>query len=143
VKANIYSDHSRAHMEALRESLARDFPEFDFVFPSPTSSTLDISPTGISKMSGLAVLMEHLGIGLDEVCVFGDPENDLPIIEGVPNSVAISNASPEVVAAARWHIGPVAEDSVASALLDIAAAANTGSMPAFMREEDALRSSAR
>ncbi|WP_130812683.1 HAD family hydrolase [Olsenella sp. Marseille-P4559] len=69
-------------MEALRESLARDFPEFDFVFPSPTSSTLDIPPTGISKMSGLAVLMEHLGIGLDEVCVFGDSENDLPIIEG-------------------------------------------------------------
>ncbi len=135
VKTNIHSDHSRAHMEALRADLLPAFPEFDFVFPSPASSTLDILPKGVSKMSGLTVLMDRLGIGLDEVCVFGDSENDLAIIEGVPNSVAVSNATPEVAAAARWHIGPVTEDAVATALLDIAQAAKTGAMPAFMREE--------
>jgi HAD superfamily hydrolase (TIGR01484 family) len=135
VKNNIHSDHSRAHMEDLRQDLVRDFPEFDFVFPSATSSTLDILPAGVSKMSGLTILMDQLGIGLNEVCVFGDSENDLAIIEGVPNSVAVSNAAPEVVAAARWHIGAVNEDAVADALLDIAAAAKTGAMPAFMCEE--------
>ena len=135
VKNNIHSDHSRAHMEALRRDLAHDFPEFDFVFPSATSSTLDILPVGISKMSGLTVLMDQLGIGINEVCVFGDSENDLAIIEGVPNSVAVSNAAPEVAAAARWHIGAVTEDAVAKALLDIADAARTADMPAFMREE--------
>ena len=140
VKTNIHSDHSRAHMEALREELVRDFPEFDFVFPSPTSSTLDILPAGVSKMTGLAVLMDQLGIGLDEVCVFGDSENDLAIIESVPNSVAVSNATPQVAAAARWHIGPVTEDAVAKALLDIANAAKTGSLPAFMDEESKRRS---
>ncbi len=133
VKTNIHSDHSRAHMEALRADLVRDFPELDFVFPTPSSSTLDILPAGVSKMSGLEVLMEHLGICLDEVCVFGDSENDLAIIEGVPNSVAVSNSAPEVAAAARWHIGSVNDDAVAGALLDIASAAKTGEMPAFMR----------
>ena len=135
VKNNIHSDHSRAHMEALRQDLVRDFPEFDFVFPSASASTLDILPAGVSKMSGLTILMDQLGIGLNEVCVFGDSENDLAIIEGVPNSVAVSNAAPEVAAAARWHIGAVTEDAVADALLDIAAAAKTGAMPAFMCEE--------
>ena len=135
VKNNIHSDHSRAHMEDLRHDLVRDFPEFDFVFPSAASSTLDILPAGVSKMSGLTILMDQLGIGLNEVCVFGDSENDRAIIEGVPNSVAVSNAAPEVVAAARWHIGAVTEDAVADALLDIAAAAKPGAMPAFMCEE--------
>ena len=64
----------------------------------------------------------------------GDSENDLAIIEGVPNSVAVSNAAPKVAAAARWHIGAAIEDAVAGALLDIAAAAKTGAMPALMRE---------
>ena len=141
VKTNIHSDHSRAHMEALRKELVPLFPEFDFVFPGPASSTLDILPAGVSKMSGLALLMDRLDICIDEVCVFGDSENDLAIIEGVPNSVAVANATPEVAAAARWHIGPVTEDAVAGALLDIAVAAKTGAMPAFMREESEGRRS--
>ena len=69
----------------------------------------------------------------EKVAVFGDSENDLSMIEAVPNAVAVSNASDQIKAASRWHIGASADDAVADALFDIADAAKTGAMPAFMR----------
>ncbi len=73
----------------------------------------------------------------DEVAVFGDSDNDLPMIDAVPNSVAVANANEVVTAAARWHIGAAADDAVAGALYQIAACAATGEMPSFMRQVDA------
>lgn len=73
----------------------------------------------------------------DEVAVFGDSDNDLPMIDAVPNSVAVANANEAVTAAARWHIGAAADDAVAGALHQIAACAATGEMPPFMRQEGA------
>lgn len=133
VKTNIHADRPRAHMEELRRELEERFSDLAFVFPSATSSTIDITPAGVSKRTGVECLMEALGVSADEVCVFGDSENDLSALEAVPNSVAVANAMPKVAKAARWHIGPASEDAVASALLDIAEAAKSGAMPAFMR----------
>jgi len=78
------------------------------------------------------VLMDEMGIAVEEVCVFGDSENDLPLLAACPNSVTVANALPAAAAVARHHIGACADDAVADALLDIAAAAATGGMPAFM-----------
>jgi hydroxymethylpyrimidine pyrophosphatase-like HAD family hydrolase len=82
----------------------------------------------------MEVLVKELGISLDEVCVFGDAENDLDVLQYVPNSVAMANATEAAAAAARWHIGPSADDAVAHALLDIVEASKTGGMPAFMHD---------
>jgi hydroxymethylpyrimidine pyrophosphatase-like HAD family hydrolase len=57
------------------------------------------------------------------------------MLEAVPNSVAVANASEQISAGTRWHIGASADDAVADALFDIAGAAAEGSMPSFMREE--------
>ena len=62
----------------------------------------------------------------DEVAVFGDSDNDLPMIDAVPNSVAVANANEAVTAAARWHIGAAVDDAVAGVLHQIAACAATG-----------------
>ena len=105
----------------------------DFVFPSLTAPLVDISPHGWSKGSAVQVLVEVLGITIDEVATFGDSENDLSMIEGIPNSVAVANAGDQIKQAARWHIGASADDAVADALFDIAAAAKTGAMPSFMQ----------
>jgi hydroxymethylpyrimidine pyrophosphatase-like HAD family hydrolase len=55
------------------------------------------------------------------------------MIEAVPNAVAVANASEQIKRAARWEIGPSADDSVADAVFEIAACAKTGQMPSFMR----------
>ena len=70
------------------------------------------------------------------MAVFGDSDNDLPMIGAVPNSVAVANANEAVTAAARWHIGAAADDAVAGALHQIAVCAATGEMPPFMRQMD-------
>lgn len=134
VKANIWCGGSREHITAVRDRLRAEFPSMDFVFPSPTAPIIDISPAGWSKGSAVRYLAQALGLALDEVAVFGDSENDLSMIEAVPNSVAVRNASPEVARAARWHIGLSADDAVADALFQIAEATARGAMPAFMSE---------
>lgn len=132
VKSNIRCGGSPERRLELRDALKGEFPAFDFVFPSNWAPLIDITPKGWTKGSGVRVLADALGIGLDEVATFGDSENDLGMIAGFPNSVAVANASDEVREAARWHIGPSSEDSVADALVDIAVAAGEGGMPRFM-----------
>ena len=132
-KANIHVTGSRERQTETRDLMRELFPTMDFVFPSTTAPLVDISPHGWSKGSAVEVLADTLGITLDEIAVFGDSENDLSMIEAVPNGVAVSNASDQVKAAARWEIGASADDAVADALFDIAAAAETGDMPSFMR----------
>lgn len=133
IKANIWCEGSREHITLVRDMLREHFPSMDFVFPSPTAPLIDVSPAGWSKGSAVKLLAKELGLDLCEVAVFGDSENDLSMIEAVPNSVAVSNACPEVAAAARWHIGASANDAVADALFQIAEAAKCGDMPPFMK----------
>ena len=133
-KANIHVVGDRAYQTETRDLMREEFPCMDFVFPSTTAPLIDVSPHGWNKGSAVRVLADELGITLDEVATFGDSENDLSMIEAVPNAVAVENASDQIKEAARWHIGPSADDAVADALFDIAAAAATGQMPTFMRE---------
>ena len=132
-KANIWSTKSRTDLEALRLQLCDISPELDFVFPSNTGSFVDITPKGWNKGNAVGELARALGIRIDEVAVFGDSYNDLPMIEAAPNAVAMGNANDAVKAAARWGIGDSKDDAVADALFEIAACAKTGEMPSFMR----------
>lgn len=131
-KANIHVTGSRDEQVETRDWLRAEFPAMDFVFPSNFAPLVDISPHGWSKGSAVQVLCDVLGLTLDEVATFGDSENDLSMIEGIPNAVAVSNASEQIKRAARWEIGASASDSVADALFEIAAVAQTGQMPSFM-----------
>jgi hydroxymethylpyrimidine pyrophosphatase-like HAD family hydrolase len=113
VKSNIVCGCDRAEMERLRSELEREFPELDYVFPGATAPYIDLLPKGYSKGSAVRILADRLDIAIDEVAIFGDSENDLSMLEGFPNSVAVANASDVVKKAAAYHIGPVTEDSVA------------------------------
>ncbi len=117
----------------LCELLNTEVPELDFVMPSPTGTVIDITPKGYGKGDAVRIMAEALGVGLDEVAVFGDADNDVSMLRAVPNSVAVANASPTATAVARWHIGDALDDSVAQAMAQIAAATARGEMPAFMR----------
>lgn len=125
--------HGSERTESLRNLLSNEVPELDFVLPSPDAKVIDILPKGCGKGSATRVMADVLGIGLDEVATFGDADNDISMLEAVPNSVAVANASERATAVARWHIGDVLDDSVAKAIAEIAAATARGEMPAFMR----------
>ena len=129
-KAGIACFGDQAHCDAVMASFAAAVPEIRFV--SPLLNWFDLVVPGWSKAEGIKWLVDYLGLSLDEVCVIGDSDNDAEMLALVPNSVAVANASPRAEAAARWHIGPADQDSVAKALMEIAAATREGRMPAFV-----------
>ena len=133
IKANVRCDLPWPQMVALRDELRAAVPTLDFVFPALNGVFIDILPRGWSKGRAVEVLAAHLGVSLDEVATFGDSENDISMFEAAGHAVAVSNASADAAAAARYRIGAATDDAVAAALEDIAAAATSGEMPRFMR----------
>jgi len=54
---------------------------------------LDILPKGTNKGEALDVLLKHYGYSKDEVIVFGDNDNDSEMLERIPFSFAMKNAT--------------------------------------------------
>lgn len=119
VKMNVFNAGGMKLTRELFDLVVREVPELDFNIPMP--GFLNLTPPGYSKASGIDILCDALGIGLDQVVTFGDGGNDLEMIAHVPNGVAVAGAVPEVAAAARWHIGPCENESVAVAIEALAA----------------------
>lgn len=63
---------------------------------------IEILPLEISKLRGIQLLGEHLGIELQEMVAIGDSLDDLEVIESVGLGVAMGNASVELKRAADW-----------------------------------------
>lgn len=119
VKTNIFVSGGMEATQALFARLNAEVPGIGLNLPMP--GFLNLVPLGYSKATGIDLLCEAAGIGIDEVMVFGDGGNDLEMLEHVPHSVAVANAVPEALAAARYHIGPCSDDSVAEVMRALAA----------------------
>jgi hydroxymethylpyrimidine pyrophosphatase-like HAD family hydrolase len=92
----------------------------DAVPPSVASITqaglgyIEICPPGVDKATGLSVVVTALGVDPDDVLVFGDMPNDLPMFAWAGfGRVAVANAHPLVRAAADEIIGSNDDDGVA------------------------------
>lgn len=127
----IASDAGPSAVDQIMAEVAREIPSLDVVQQYP--GWCDVMPHGVSKASGLDALCRALGVTRDEIVFFGDGDNDVTLLEAIPNSVAVANARPKAAAAARWHVGACEDDGVAKAMEQIAQAAHTGGVPAFMR----------
>ena len=115
IKANLFFGNlPAAEYEELIVRLHEVVPALDFDIPQPGFA--NVMPHGSNKATAIDVLADALGIGLDQVVVFGDNGNDVSMLSHVPNSVAVSNASDEARDAARWHVGHCDEDAVAQAI---------------------------
>lgn len=138
VKAGIIDMGDEAGTVALARELSDVAPQFDYVHT--VEHWLDVIPHGWSKVRGVRMLQQILGLAPEEVCVFGDSDNDLTMLRAYPNSCAVANANAAASRAARWHVPASADDGVAWALEQIAEAGRvhneTGAdvLPAFMRE---------
>lgn len=119
VKANVFIEADIEGTQRALEMLDTAIPLLGFNTPMP--GFMNVVPVGYSKATGIDIICKHLGLSLDDVVVFGDADNDLEMLEHVPNSVAVANATPRTKAAARWHIGPVGECAVADAIIALAA----------------------
>lgn len=130
IAATIACSGPPERMDRCREIVAEAAPELRIASPIP--NWFDVMPQGVSKASALDVLLDALGITADEVAVFGDAENDLEILGRVRYSVAVANATNEVLATANYRVGAAADEGMADALFEVARAARAGEMPSFL-----------
>ena len=49
-------------------------------------------PLGFSKATAIDIILEKLGIPLENAYAIGDSANDLPMLRAVPNSIAMGGA---------------------------------------------------
>lgn len=82
----------------------------------PDTGLVDIYAPGVSKARAVRELAAMSGA--DEVVVFGDNLNDLPMMGVADVAVAVDNALPEVKEAADIVIGANTADSVAKFIVD-------------------------
>lgn len=136
-KAGIICMGSQEELEALQAELREACPELDF--PNTVVRWMDVTIKGWTKIEGVKELIRTLHLQKEEVCAFGDADNDLTMLSYLPNSCAVANANDNAKAAARWHVGASADDGVAIALEQIAEAARLCNergtedvLPAFM-----------
>lgn len=73
----------------------------------------DLLSKGMSKKEGIQRILELEGIPLENAYAFGDGDNDIEMLDFIPNSVAMGNASP----LAKQHAKHVTDDIKRDGLL--------------------------
>lgn len=74
----------------------------------------EIMPWETSKASALRTLTQHLGLGAENVVVFGDGENDIPMFDWAGHSFAMAHGRPEAIARAK-QVSPAGAPEIAFA----------------------------
>jgi Cof subfamily protein (haloacid dehalogenase superfamily) len=62
---------------------------------------IEITNKNVTKYTGVAELLKYLKVPKEEVLVIGDANNDLAMIKKLPNSIAVANASKDVLKYAK------------------------------------------
>lgn len=76
----------------------------------------EITQKDCSKATGIQFLCDHLDIPLKDCYAIGDSNNDLSMLEYVPNSIAMGNSSPDVLARCSYVTTDVDKDGIYNAL---------------------------
>lgn len=114
----VASDDAACVAEA-RQALEEACPELEFPLPNP--HVFDVLPRGWSKASALPILEDALGLRDEQIVFFGDSENDLALMNALPNALCVANGTAEAKAAARAVIGSDVDDGPAQVMEAIAA----------------------
>ena len=80
---------------------------------------LDINPIGMSKLTGLEIVVKEMGIDISEVMTFGDSGNDLQMIAGSGYGIAMANATDSAKEVAKEIIGHHDTDTIAKKMREV------------------------
>lgn len=105
----------------LAELLVRDvgISRAQVTMTWPDTALLDIAPPNVDKCMGVRRALTWLDVAPSDAVAFGDMPNDLPMFQLCGHAVAVSNAHPDVRAAADLITGSVDADGFARALYDL------------------------
>lgn len=80
-----------------------------------TKFAIHIKSKSVNKGTGLMIVSEKLGIGLDRIAAVGDSHNDTPMIKVAGFGGAVANSHPDLAAAADY----VAKKSYGAGVVEI------------------------
>ena len=103
-----------ADLPTIQGALAARFPEL--VLTRSTPNNVEINHALAHKGEAMRRLAEALGFGLENCMAFGDGLNDLTKVRDAGLGVAMANAAPEVLAAAKHTTLSNDDDGVAAAI---------------------------
>ena len=83
---------------------------------SSIPDNLEINASGAHKGAGLKALCRHLKISTSQVMAIGDNGNDVTMLQCAGVSVAVADALPEALAAAKYRTSAHDEDGLAEAV---------------------------
>jgi Cof subfamily protein (haloacid dehalogenase superfamily) len=87
-KSLIYRSDERA--ESLIDGFLKTREGLDYVFSD--AGVMDVNAAKVDKGRGVSQLARIMGMEKEEICVFGDYDNDLPMFREAGLSVAMGNA---------------------------------------------------
>ncbi|TCD45919.1 Cof-type HAD-IIB family hydrolase [Streptococcus sp. X16XC17] len=100
--------------EREMKKLQGTFPNLSFTRSS--SYATDVISKGMSKLEGIKLVAAHYGFGLDQVMVFGDSNNDVEMLCGIPHSVAMGNATRKAKKSAAYVTTSNNKDGILQAI---------------------------
>ena len=77
----------------------------------------DLLCKGNSKKEGIKKILEIEGIPLENAYAFGDGDNDIEMLDFIPKSVAMGNASPKAKEHAKYHTDDIKNDGLYKGLI--------------------------
>lgn len=98
-------------MELFRREIGKNFSIID-----RGGGFYENVPLGYSKATGIEMVLKKLGISIDNAYAIGDSANDLPMLEAVPNSIAMGGAE-NIYPYVSYITSPIEEDGIKNALL--------------------------
>src|SRR5690554_1657458 len=90
------------------------------IYTFSDQNLFEISVRGVDKGQGIQIVANHYGIPLNEVCAFGDFDNDIPLFEQVGLSIAMGNGSNKLKNKAMYITDSNVNEGVAKAIANMA-----------------------
>lgn len=115
-KAMVYATEEEKIQE-VREFLAEE-PGIAYTFSE--KGLFDIMPAGVDKSFGVKRIADYYGLPYEEICAFGDYDNDLSLFQVAGTSVAMGNAVPRLKVAASFVTDTNDRDGVGKAIEELA-----------------------
>jgi Cof subfamily protein (haloacid dehalogenase superfamily) len=97
--------------EAFHSYITKDFNYID-----RGNNFGEVVPKDYSKATGIKFLQEYFGIPLEDCYAIGDSSNDLPMLQYVPNSIAMGNSTPLLFDLVSFVTKDIENDGIEHAL---------------------------
>lgn len=88
--------------------------DFDFIYHSDVM--IEVVPKGFSKAKGIELMINHLGIDIENTYAFGDSLNDLEMLKYVKYGIAMGNSVPEILEVITYKTDRIENDGIYKSL---------------------------